>query len=155
MPLSQWLLRFEERLPIWLQRLAIVAVFVLAVFPIQTSGGRTKEVLNIVNVVKLDPKIREKRVVFLGGYEDDMAIFQSFKWYGSIDLAQITGDQLGGFDFKNGYMIVKRSDLPLAVGDAVYDENACFLRNWQYCVLTDRAGIMLELPVRLHPHQVY
>ena len=155
MPLSQWLKGVEDRLPVWLQRLAVAAVFVLACFPILTSGGRSKEVLNIVNVIKLDPAIREKRVVFLGGYEDDMAIFQSFKWYGSIDLAQIARDELVDLNLKQGYLVVKRADLPVIVNGEVHGDGDCFLRNWFYCVLTDRSAVTLELPTMEHPHQVY
>lgn len=159
--IARWLERYRERVPVVLSRIAIFAVFLLAFLPIQTSGGRSKETLNLVNVLKFDPSINfgsnthaPRRVLFMGTWNDDMAMFQSFKWWGNVNLETVTREELVKPEMSQNYVIVGVKNLPVSIAGRSRTEIDCLMINSLYCVIAP-AGAQFKMPDEKFPHQVY
>jgi O-antigen ligase len=154
-----WKLYQTYRLPWSLTKIcqvtAIGAVLIFVSLPIKTTGKRSKEVLNLVNLIKLDHDIAKKDVYFFGHYSDDMTIFQTFKFYGSIDLKSVNLDKLKDIDLSKAYLIVKHQKLPLNYKGAHFDESQCVAQNVLYCVIASRQNLLFDIPEYLFPHETY
>jgi 4-amino-4-deoxy-L-arabinose transferase-like glycosyltransferase len=142
-------------LPLLIKRLSVVTLCVFVALPIKTTGKRAKAEMNVVNVIKFDRDIKNKDVYFYGVYQDNMIIFQLFKFYGNIDLRSITGDDITRVDFKKSYVVINRAKLPLAFQNLSVTDADCFLKNENLCVVTDRASVSYDLPTLVFPHEVY
>ena len=94
-------------------------------------------------------------VYYLGKYFDDMTLFQTFKFYGSIDVKPIRPYQLSTVDPLSSYLIMKREHLPVALKGSQIGEENCFILNTLYCVYTHREQVSFELPEFDLPHEVY
>lgn len=137
--------------------LSVLAMMVLLAFPIKTTGGRPKTHLNMINVVKFDPEIKTKPVYFLGGYDDDLAVFQEYKFYGGIDLIPRSGPtQIEEVIRQNkGYLVIAQEKLPLTTAERTLTQEDCALRNEAYCMVHFEGPIKLNLPLERWPHEVY
>jgi hypothetical protein len=109
----------------------------------------------LVNLIKLDHNIKNKDVYFYGRYSDDMTIFQTFKFYGSIDLKSVRLDQLKDVDINKSYLIIKRRQLPMNYGGARFEASQCVVQNTLYCVITARDKVAFDIPEYLFPHEIY
>jgi 4-amino-4-deoxy-L-arabinose transferase-like glycosyltransferase len=154
-----WYLKLQKRqpfdLPLLLKRLSTVAVCAFVALPIKTTGKRTKNEMNLVNLIKLDRDIKNKNVYFYGVYEDNMIIFQTFKFYGSIDLRSLKPEEAKSIDLKNSYVVINNKKLPIEIGSFMVTEQNCFLKTETLCVVTDPNFAAYDFPDRLFPHEVY
>jgi hypothetical protein len=152
----KWLQRkVKFDFPVLIKRLSVTALCVFVALPIKTTGGRGKTDLNLVNIIKLDPQIKNKDVYFYGTYADDMIIFQMFKLYSGLDLRSLTGDDIAKVDLKKAYIIIPTPSLPLVIGKLNVTENDCYIRTLNRCVITDRSFSAFVLPDWVYPHEVY
>ncbi|MDZ4678708.1 MAG: glycosyltransferase family 39 protein [Oligoflexia bacterium] len=134
---------------------SVIMLCVFAAIPIKTTGKRSKEVLNVVNMIKLDPDIKKKSVYFYGKYFEDMTIFQHFKFYGSIDLQPLRLIGLKDVDFSNAYIVINRRFLPLSFEGIFLTEENCIFVNPMYCVIGNRKSMRFNLPEYVYPHEIY
>ncbi len=152
----KWLSRkYPFNLPAVVKGLSVAAAFAFVALPIKTTGGRNKANLNLINIIKLDSQIKNKNVYFYGVYEDDMAIFQSFKLFGGIDLRSITGDEISHIDLKKSYVFIVKDKLPVSIGKFKVEEKDCFFQTETRCVLTDPASVSYTFPDYSYPHEIY
>ena len=147
---------WTARLPRAMKTVAIGAAFLFVSTPMKTSGQRSKELLNLVNSIKLDSQIAGKEVAFVGSYDDDMSALQSFKLYGSIDLAFRDAAWAATADLSRTWLIIPLGRLPLprAIGDPL-TAGDCLFRNGVHCAITSRAGLSFNLPNDRYPHEIY
>lgn len=138
-----------------IQRLALAMIMIMVFLPIKTTGKRTKEVINIVNAIKIDKNIASKTVFFMGLYDDDMNIFQNFKFYGNIDLKPIQPVEIPFVAFENSYFVIPLKILPVKSGKIQWTIDDCLFQNHLYCVIADRNQIHYRLPDNKLPHEIY
>tara|TARA_Y100001935_G_C17296448_1_gene506366 strand:- start:787 stop:2274 length:1488 start_codon:yes stop_codon:yes gene_type:complete len=136
-------------------RLGLVAVLMMVALPLKTTGGRHKRVTNVVNQVKFLQGIHEMPVYFLGYYDEDMSIFQEFKFYGGIDLRPATREQLKEISPEQAQFVIRVQDLPAEVKGMEVSTEKCWVLNSQYCVVGPRDQLQIQLPDNLWPHEVY
>ena len=147
---------WRERLPKALARVSIGAALLFVAFPIKITGQRSKDVLNVVNAVKLDDRLREKEVVFVGKYEDEMSALQSFKLYGSIDLAMKDAAWAAGADLAKTWLVIPRAKLPIPRDEGPpITEADCLVVSESLCALTDHEHLRFAVPNDAYPHEVY
>ncbi len=137
------------------QRLSLLFLCLFVALPIKTAGTRSKDLLNLVNIIKLDQNIKSKDVVFLGRYVNDMSIFQTFKFYGSIDLKPLWPYQLDTLEMDKTFLVLDRKKLPIKVKSAVYDFAQCLVYNDYYCVLTNPSKANFKMPLLKYPQELY
>jgi len=139
----------------WSKSLTVLSVAVMMAmltFPLKTSGGRPKTNLNMINILKLDRSIHSKPLYFVGNYDTDMSIFQEYKFYGNLDLRELSMAQAPEvLRQAKGYVVVPVARLP--VGD--FSKEACFLINDVYCVLSLEGQPQIQVPVRQWPQEMY
>src|SRR5258708_279454 len=140
---------------LFIKRLSIGVLCVFVALPIKTTGKRAKAEINLINLIKLDRNIKNKNVYFYGVYEDNMMIFQAFKFYGSIDLRSLTGDQITKIDLRKSYILINTVKLPIIIGNFNVTSASCLLGNDTICVVTDPMSVSFDFPERLFPHEVY
>ncbi len=148
--------RFEWDWSKALSRLSVAAMMIFLTFPLKTTGDRPKNNLNIINVIKFDQQIASTPVYFLGHYNEDMSIFQEYKFYGNIDL--IPTDKSGLDDvvrMNRAYVIIRRQDFPVVLDARTIDESECFLQTELSCAIPIGFQPRLKLPTRSWPHEVY
>ena len=136
-------------------RLALATILIFVALPIKTTGARHKRVTNMVNQVKLLNGVKARPLYFLGYYDEDMSIFQEFKFYGGLDLRSARRRQLSRLDPDKVQLVVRIQDLPVQVGPKEVDESDCWIRNSQYCVYMPKDQILIELPEEKWPQEVY
>lgn len=154
-PIYLLFLKKPFNLPGLLIKVSIVAAFIMVIFPIKTTGKRSKDLLNLVNIVKLDSNISDKEFYFPGVREDDFRIFQTFKYHGNIDLRSITKEELAQIPLKNNYLVIRKDWLPFKHQSGLLTEDLCLFQNKMYCIFTDRQGLNFYFPQYLFPHEVY
>jgi 4-amino-4-deoxy-L-arabinose transferase-like glycosyltransferase len=140
----------------FVRTISMLAVCIFVFLPIKITGGRSKETLNLVNLVKLDSDIEKKDVYFYGTYYDGMDMFQSFKFYADIDLHDVKpGDEMS-FDLKKAYVIVPKERWPAKIsGRDIKQDSDCFAFNSVYCLVTDSNAVRFHLPNLKFPHEIY
>lgn len=152
-PVLDHLLRKKrEKIPQVVGGVSCAAVLFFAIFPVKITGGREKHEINMANFVKL---IKGANFVhYMGRYEDDYALLQTFKFYGNIDLQPITRDVAEKLDLNEGPIILQREKLPLrrAAGDLT--EKDCVFLSKAYCVIADRSTLQLHVPNNGLPHEL-
>lgn len=136
-------------------RLSLLVMIVMLAFPLKTTGGRHKRVTNVVNQVKMLSQINSIPTYFLGYYDEDMSIFQEFKFYGGVDLIPSKREELLLKDPKEIQLVVLRRDLPVQVGDKSIETQDCWILNSQYCVYLSPEKVKLSLPDWKWPHEDY
>jgi hypothetical protein len=150
--LQKW---YPFNFPVLVKRLTIVTLCVFIALPIKTTGARTKEEINLINLIKLDGDIKNKDVYFYGVYEDNMTIFQSFKFYGSLDLRSLIGDNIAKVDLRKSYILINNVKLPIIIGNFNVTSANCFMQNETLCVVTDPMTASFIFPDKVFPHEVY
>lgn len=136
-------------------RFSLAAMMIFLAFPLKTTGARHKRVTNVVNQVKFLEDIDVLETYFLGHYDEDMSIFQEFKFYGGVNLRPSTREELTEKDPRQVQVVIRRVDLPVQVGELEVTEAECWMLNEQYCVYRDREKIRLILPDWKWPHEEY
>jgi hypothetical protein len=139
-----------------MRRLSVALALFFVATPVKITGQRPKTALNIVNAVKLDAAIKDKDVAYIGRYEDDMSLLQTFKLYGSIDLALRDADWAARAPLGRTWLIIPMVKLPLsrATGPAI-GLSDCVFTTATICAATARQGLRFELPNDRFPHEVY
>jgi 4-amino-4-deoxy-L-arabinose transferase-like glycosyltransferase len=153
--LSNWYQKHLSSVSFYLKLVGVFALVVMVFFPIKITGKRSKETLNLVNALKLDPMATEKRFYFLGTWDTDMAIFQTFKFYGGIDLSPINKNEQTCPDFNADHLILPNKELPLPMCGRRLTLADCLLKNSQYCVISPRGSVQFELPDMKFPSEIY
>jgi 4-amino-4-deoxy-L-arabinose transferase-like glycosyltransferase len=154
-PVAYWLRAYQSSLPIVLKRVAIAVVCLFVMFPIKISGQRSKDEINFANMIKLDRHLQNKDVIFVGDYDDNMRISQTFKFYGSIDLKHATKEQIKSRDLANTWLVIPTETLPIERADAIIDKNSCVLINEKLCAVTDRKSLDFTIPADNFPSEIY
>jgi 4-amino-4-deoxy-L-arabinose transferase-like glycosyltransferase len=151
----RWLSGVGESFSVWLRRIAVAAIMLFVAFPLKTSGKRPKTQINMVNILKFDKDIATKKVYFLGDYDDDMQLFQTFKFYGNISVRPLRPDQLNSVDLNDSYLLVHWDRMPVQLADHKYERADCLFTNEYFCILTNRQNLQYQLPDKLLPHEIY
>ena len=149
-------IRFEDVIADYTKKIAIAVICFFVAFPVKLSGGRDKQVINVVDILKFDSRIHEKDIYYVGNYHSDMSIFQSFNFYGSLNIMGIEDADVFDIDLKNSYLLIPVEKLPMrhrAIG--LITEKNCFLKNGEFCVLTDTQNIKFNLPDDDFPFETY
>jgi hypothetical protein len=105
--------------------------------------------------MKFDTRLKEKKSFFLGTWETDMAIFQTMKFYGNIDLIPISKNESSCPDFDNSQIIIPINELPLTFCKKSIVIQDCLAKNTKYCLITGRNTTQWELPTVNFPHELY
>lgn len=153
--LSDWINKHLDRIDYGIKRTCILFLMVMVLFPIKVTGKRSKEVLNLVNISKLDAQIKRKKTYFVGTWETDMSIFQTFKFYGNIDLIPIEKTPGQCPDLIESQLVIPMNELPLNFCEYKLGFNDCLFKNVKYCLVTDRNTTQYQLPVNEFPHELY
>lgn len=154
-PLTDWFKKNHNSICSALNTLGVLALIVMIFFPIKITGKRSKETLNLVNLMKFDTRLKEKKSYFLGTWETDMAIFQTMKFYGNIDLIPISKNDSSCPDFNNSQVIIPINELPLKFCEKSIVIQDCLAKNTKYCLITGRNTTQWELPTADFPHEIY
>jgi 4-amino-4-deoxy-L-arabinose transferase-like glycosyltransferase len=154
-PLTDWFKKHQNSVCSALNTLSILTLMAMIFFPIKITGKRTKETLNLVNLMKFDTRLKEKKSFFLGTWETDMAIFQTMKFYGNIDLIPISKNESSCPDFDNSQIIIPINELPLTFCKKSIVIQDCLAKNTKYCLITGRNTTQWELPTVNFPHELY
>lgn len=144
-----------QHIAIWLRRVAVATAFVFAMTPLKTTGQRSKEVLNTVNLIKLDNRIEEKSIAFLGQYHPWHYVIQTFKFYGSMDLKWVEPEEASQIDLEQAWLIIPRVKLPFEHKGGTISLASCVFENSHFCAVTDRASLQLHAPEERYPHEIY
>ncbi len=154
--LEKLVLRFQNVIADYIKKLAIAVICFFVAFPVKLSGGRDKQVINVVDILKFDAKIKEKDIYYVGNYHSDMSIFQSFSFYGSLDVMGIEDHEVFDIDTNKSYLVIPVEKLPiLNRGLGMITEKNCFLQNGEFCVVTNTQGLKIVLPDNDFPFETY
>lgn len=147
--------RTAELVAIWLRGIAIAVAFVFAMTPLKTTGQRGKELINSVNLIKLDRQINQKTVAFLGHYLGHHSVAQNFKFYGDIDLKWVESSEASEIDLSQSWLVIPTSNLPFEHKAGTITEANCVVGNSVFCAVTSREGLQFHAPDSLFPHEIY
>ena len=148
--------RFQHVLADYVKRIAIAAICFFVMFPVKLSGGRDKQVINVVDILKFDSKIQDKDIYYVGNYHSDMSIYQSFNFYGSLNIMGIEDEDAYDIDLKNAYILIPIEKLPMKNhGMGVITKDSCFLMNGEFCVVTETQNLHFNLPDDDFPFETY
>lgn len=148
--------RYQATLPVYVKRISIAAICFFVAFPVKLSGGRDKQVINVVDLLKFDSLIQQKDIFYVGNYHSDMSIFQSFNFYGSLNVMGIEDEDVFELDIKNSYLLIPVEKLPMKNRSlGLISEKDCFLKNGEFCVVTDSKNLRFNLPDDDFPYETY
>lgn len=154
-PLTNYFKNNQRSIQLGLNGLSIVVLIIMVLLPIKITGKRSKETLNLVNLMKFDTRLKEKKTYFFGTWETDIAIFQTMKFYGNIDLIPIQSTIPECPDFDNSQVIIPIEKLPFELCNRNLQIKDCLIKNRKYCLLTNRKTTQWELPIDKFPQEIY
>ncbi len=148
--------KYQDVIALYTKRISIAAICFFVAFPVKLSGGRDKQVINVVDLLKFDPKIQEKDIYYVGNYHSDMSIFQSFNFYGSLNVMGIEDEDVYDLDVKNSYVLIPVEKLPMKNRSlGLITEKNCFIKNGELCVVTESKDLHFNLPDDDFPFETY
>ena len=154
--IEKLVIRFQNTIADYIKKIAIAVICFFVAFPVKLSGGRDKQVINVVDILKFDSKIKEKDIYYVGNYHSDMSIFQSFSFYGTLNVMGIEDEDVYEIDTNKSYLLVPVEKLPMRNrGLGLITERDCFLRNGEFCVVTNTQGLKIVLPDDDFPFETY
>lgn len=144
--------RYQPGIVLAVRGLALVAVLAAASTPWKISGKRNKEELNLIDTLKFDRRIQEKKVYYAGAWGTG-AFFPAFQFYGGLDLQNLREEDLPSVDWRRSYVIVDHGTL--ASLRQKHTLPGCLFSTNAYCVLTDPTAVEIRWPSDVLPHERY
>ena len=152
--LERMLRKYRARVPAIIKTVSCAVILLFVFFPVKTTGNREKHEINLANFVKLINGEQTKTVHYLGKYEDDYALLQTFKFYGNIDLTPITREEAETLSLADGPILMHRGSLPLKRPEGLLTEASCLFLSKAYCLIADRSTVQMHVPNDGLPHEL-